>query len=311
MDFKEPRGQELINRYKRNYKISDDVFISEKMILNHWQLEKKMRNRLLESSSEKRWETFEECYTILYKELEWLNKYSGSGSNVSSKKLYAKWPFIIGKIPKDIFEIGPGNGLLISYLSNYGYKCKGTEITRERGESNVSMNSNLSWGISDGVHLSQFEGLNQFDVVISTNVIEHFHPDDVVEHFNNVNLILRNNGKYIFETPNKLFGPNDISRVFKRNTTLGMHLKEYTFKEIKEILINSGFNHIYAVWIIPDLVTNLFGIFIKPKTSVLYFNYLCLIERLLLLLPGRLGKKVAMLSKFIFFRSALIIAQKN
>ena len=150
MEYIEPRGQELINRYKGNYKISDDVLISEDMILKHWQLEKALRIRLLESTPENRWETFEKCYTMLYKELEWLNKYSKSGSNVSPEKLYAKWPLIIGEIPKDIFEIGSGNGLLISYLSNYGYKIKGTEITHERGETKESLNPNLSWCVSDG-----------------------------------------------------------------------------------------------------------------------------------------------------------------
>lgn len=311
MEFKEPRGQELINRYKGNYKISDDVLVSEDMILNHWQLEKELRNRLLESTPENRWETFEKCYTILYKELEWLNKYSGSGNKISPEKLYAKWPLIIGEIPKDIFEIGSGNGLLITYLSNYGYKCKGTEITHERGEIKESLNPNLSWCVSDGIHLSQFEGVDKFDIVISTNVMEHFHPDDIVEHFKNVKLVLRNNGKYIFETPNKLFGPNDVSSVFKSITSKGMHLKEYTFKEIKDILINSGFNHIQAVWILPESVTNHLGIYISPKTSSLYFNYLCLVEKMLFLVPGRIRRKIAFLSKMIFFRSALIIAHKN
>ncbi len=36
----EPRGIELINRYKRNYGIPAQAEITEEMILAHWELEK-------------------------------------------------------------------------------------------------------------------------------------------------------------------------------------------------------------------------------------------------------------------------------
>ena len=77
---KEPRGQELIKRYKLNYNISNDIDISEDMILRHWELEKNLTKQLMESSNENRWETFDRCYTKLYSELDWINKFSGTSS---------------------------------------------------------------------------------------------------------------------------------------------------------------------------------------------------------------------------------------
>ncbi|MFH1928019.1 MAG: methyltransferase domain-containing protein [Chloroflexota bacterium] len=313
MTTREPRGEELINRYKNNYHISYDVNISEEMILKHWELEKRLTKQLLESTHENRWKTFDRCYTKLYSELDWLNRFIGS-SNIAltPAKLCAIWPIVIGEPPKSIYEIGSGKGGLISYLATCGYDCKGTEITRERGKKHVSECSNLSWGISDGVHLTRFERADTYDVVVSNQVIEHIHPDDLVEHFKGVRSILIDGGRYIFATPHKFVGPSDISRVFKCDKPMGMHLKEYSYQEIRRLLIQSGFNKIFAVWRIPERISRLFDIVIKPKPSHSYFSYLCMIEKFISLLPKQAyRRKAASLSRLVLFvPSIFVIAQK-
>ena len=65
-----PSGQELINHYKSNYQISDNIDISEEMILRHWELEKRLRKQLLKSTPENRWGTFDRYYSTLYSELD-------------------------------------------------------------------------------------------------------------------------------------------------------------------------------------------------------------------------------------------------
>ena len=76
--MREPRGQELINRYKKNYNLPTDVNITEEMILAHWELEKRLTKELLASNPENRWEIFEHCYSTLYSELWWLNRFGGA-----------------------------------------------------------------------------------------------------------------------------------------------------------------------------------------------------------------------------------------
>ena len=66
-----------------------------------------------------------------------------------------------------------------TYLASLGFKCRATEISHERGQKHVSESPNLSWDISDGVHLNRFEETNSFDIVISDQVVEHLHPDDL------------------------------------------------------------------------------------------------------------------------------------
>jgi SAM-dependent methyltransferase len=308
----EPRGQELIRRYKENYRIALHDEISEEMILKHWELEKSLTKQLLASTYQNRWETFERCYHILYSEIDWLNKLTGSNAASSISKEGPIWTRIIGELPKALYEVGSGKGHLISYLANCGYNCRGTEITRERGERFVSGHPNLSWGISDGVHLDQFECANAYDVVVSNQVIEHIHPDDLLEHFKSVRTILRNGGKYIFTTPHEFVGPSDISSVFKCEKLMGMHLKEYSYGELRELLIKAGFNELYSLWNVPKKVRRLSGIDFKPKSSRSYLTYLCTVEKLISLCSKHsIRRKLAFLSKYILFRpSIFVIAQK-
>jgi SAM-dependent methyltransferase len=236
----EPRGRELILRYKQNYSIPEEADVSEEMILRHWELEKKLTRQLLDSRPENRWEVFDRCYSILYKELDWLNRLSVEPSTPPEAQ-YKGWVDLIGPAPKRIYEIGSGKGRMISYLASLGYECRATEITRERGEKHVSAFPSLTWAISDGVHLDKFEQVNSYDVVVSDQVIEHLHPEDVVDHFKGVRKILKNKGRYIFAMPHKFFGPWDVSRIFKKSKPKGMHLKEYTVYETVKALRSAGF----------------------------------------------------------------------
>lgn len=312
----EPRGQELIDRYKKVYNMPVDVAVTEEMILTHWELEKRLTKELLESTPENRWDIFERCYSTLYSELLWLNQSIDAGSTLPPHQRYKNWIYLIGEPPKKIYEIGSGKGKMISYLASCGFECKATEITRERGRKYVSEHPNLSWGISDGVHLERFEPSNSYDVIISDQVIEHLHPDDLYAHFKGVISILSSGGRYIFATPHRYAGPSDVSRVFKCDKPMGMHLKEYTYQELKESLERAGFKNVQAVLRIPSKIAQLWGtseIYIKPKASRTYLSYLCVLEKLISLLPRQtFRRKAAIFLMFILFSpSIFIIAQRD
>jgi len=244
----EPRGLELIARYKRNYSIPRTAEITEEMILAHWDLERRLAQELLGSTAENRWEVFEKCYTRLYSELPWLNALTGQEDRTAPEVTYRCWLEVIGSPPQTVYEIGSGKGEMITYLSDCGFRCKGTEITRERGAKFVDASyPNLSWGSSDGVHLDRFEPSGAYDVVLSNQVIEHIHPDDLDAHLKGAFTILSEKGKYIFNTPHAFTGPADVSKVFNCVTPKGMHLKEYTFRELKSRLLAVGFSRVDCV----------------------------------------------------------------
>jgi 2-polyprenyl-3-methyl-5-hydroxy-6-metoxy-1,4-benzoquinol methylase len=306
--MKEPRGQELIDRYKKNYNMSAEDEITEEMVLKHWELENSLTSELLKSTSENRWEVSDRCYTTLYSELWWLNKFTGTSSKLSPSIIYRNIIKLIGQQPKRVYEIGSGKAELITYLASCGFECKATEITRERGNKYASEFPNLSWDISDGIHLNRFEKPGSYDIVISNQVIEHLHPDDIVEHFKNVNSILSSGGRYIFTTPHKYMGPADVSRIFNYDKPMGMHLKEYTYKELQNLLKKAGFKEIYGVFHIPNTISQLCGLYINPKCSRIYLTYSCAVEQLISLLPYQSLRRKAMV--LFFIPSIFMVAKK-
>jgi 2-polyprenyl-3-methyl-5-hydroxy-6-metoxy-1,4-benzoquinol methylase len=308
----EPKGHELVKRYKANYAIQNDGVVTEEMILKHWALEKSLREELLRSTPDTRWEVFEHCYSRLYRELAWLNQLEARATSSSPSVHYATWIDVIGSPPLNIYEIGSGKGDLIHYLATCGFRCKGSEITRERGQSWSKCHPNLSWGISDGVHLEQFEPEGVYDVVISDQVIEHLHPDDLLDHFRGVFEILSIGGRYIFSTPHISVGPSDISRVFQSNRLMGMHLKEYTYSELVDLLGQTGFKQLQSIIRLPAKFRRSFGSYIKPVPSTSYLTYLCLLEKLFLELPTqKIRQMVSRASKAVLFSpNMMVIASK-
>jgi len=273
MSVTEPRGEELIARYRANYGIPEDAHVTEDMILHHWELEKQLRHSLLESTPENRWEVFEEAYTRLYQELGWLNELADVGEDHTAD--FSVWHQIIGEPPQHIYEVGSGKGELVSYLAEQGFACKATEITRERGEKWASSTANLTWGNSDGIHLAQFEPEESYDVLISRHVVEHMHPDDVQAHCIHAFKILKPGGRYVLTTPHKASGPSDITRVFGHADPLGMHLKEYTYRELATPLRGAGFT-VSAAFRFPKSLRARLPF--KSFTSRVYLGYLIWLE---------------------------------
>ena len=278
--MQEPRGQELIDRYKQNYGIASNAIVTESMILKHWNLEKMLAKDLLQSTSENRWATFEQKYTLLYKELDWLNQLTATGHQESPEVKYKDWLEIIGHKPQRIYEIGSGKGEMISLLAKQGHTCIGTEITRERGQKYGGEHPNLSWKVTDGVHCEAFESATSYDVVISDQVIEHLHPDDICLHLSGVKNILADEGRYLFRTPQKHLGPWDVSRVFKHNTPQAMHLHEYTYTELKKLAQEAGFQSSKAVFRMPSKLQLILPMF-KAVPSRRYMQYVCIMETFL------------------------------
>jgi SAM-dependent methyltransferase len=304
-----PTGQELIARYKANYSIPVEAPVTEEMILAHWELEKQLTHDLLSSTPQNRWETFDRSYTRLYSDLEWLNRFANeSRPPAVASHENKKWCAAIGAPPLAIYEIGSGKGELITYLAKQGFFCKATEVTRERGEKHVHASvPNLSWGISDGVHLEHFETAASYDLVISDQVLEHLHPDDVGAHLRGVYQIVKPSGRYIFRTPHRFSGPHDVSRVFGYDRPLGMHLREYTHRELVSALRKAGFRRAYYAFIPAH---NAAG---KRLLGELYLRVLLTVEYLLSFVPTHKLRRLCaeLLGKLgLFSHNISLVAEK-
>lgn len=309
----EPRGEELIKRYRANYGIAADAVVTEEMVLTHWELEKRLRDELLESTPENRWDVFERCYSKLYSDLDWLNQLGKTDAPRDTPEvIYGHWKHVVGSPPLRIYEVGSGKGQLIEYLAKSGFECKATEITRERGNKWVSPHPNLTWGVSDGIHLDQFEPAGCYDVVISNQVVEHMHPDDLLDHFKAVAAILSSQGRYIFSTPHAYTGPSDVSAVFQRDQPMGMHLKEYNYSELGSLLSQAGFQQVDAPLRFPKKVRKWSGEWLNPRSSRLYMTYLCNAEKTIARLPTQSARRKAAkaLKLLLFASNIMVVASK-
>lgn len=229
---------DVVSRYRRNYGLGDEIGIEQ--VQAHKKLEARLTRELLASTPESRWEVFSNAYTELYQSLPWLNTSEESGPPLTA------WLKLLPE-PSDVFEVGSGRATLLRELVRRGHQCVATEITQERGSKHLEESDSLQWHITDGVHLASFEPDETYDAVISTQVIEHFHPDDLPTHLEHARRILRPGGRYLFDTPHRSAGPHDLSVVFECDRAEFMHLKEYTHDELGSALTTAGFHTVKAV----------------------------------------------------------------
>lgn len=260
---------EVVDRYRRIYGLGDSIGRDE--VEAHWRLETALAEDLLRSSPQDRWETFSRCYTKLYADLPWLNR---ADDPEEAQRQWASWMPLVPPQSK-VFEVGSGGGALLGQLAAQGHDCVGTEITQERGSKHLPEAANITWRLTDGINLTKFEPSESYDVVISSQVIEHFHPDDLVTHFENARAVLKPGGRYIFDTPHRATGPHDLSVVFGLDKAVCMHLKEYSYPEIARALNRAGFRKLKAI--------TYRAIFGKPRESRWGFWTYCMSDRVLAL----------------------------
>lgn len=259
--------RELLARYRANYSMPAGTDLAAEQAWFHLELEQRLTAELRDSTPETRWATFERCYDELYAGLPWLVEAGGFDDS-------SRWAKLIGPPPQRVYEVGSGNGQLAHSLASLGYNVTATDVSRQRGGLRED-EPNLSWQTTDGVNLDRFARDRPYDAVISDQVIEHLHPDDILIHCRAARDILRGNGRYIVRTPHSATGPHDLSPIYGFDTPVGMHLHEYTNRELGHILREAGFASVAAVATLPDWVPVAGGLTLPSRTQ---FRYLAAME---------------------------------
>lgn len=316
-------GDELVARYPANCGIPATVEISERMVLDHWTLERELTRRLRESAPESRAAVFVESYDKLYRSLPWLNRGEDEG---------AAWDTILagdllsvaGRSPIRILELGAGRCRIAKKLSEAGHIVRASNLTCERRPAWIAEakpgsvpgrheSSSLApdWIQLDAVRPDAGDSGAPYDLVVSIQMIEHLHPDDVGRHFEGVLRLLEPSGRYAFTTPHAFLGPADLSRVFGARTPMGMHLREYTTGELTRTALEAGFTRVEAGFRAPYRIARLTGIGGAMRGSQSYRRYLEGWEALLSVLPaGSARRAAARALRILLFRETVIIARR-
>jgi 2-polyprenyl-3-methyl-5-hydroxy-6-metoxy-1,4-benzoquinol methylase len=136
---------------------------------------------------------------------------SGRASLTDATTLFnrEKWRFSREILPhfngvnKDakIYDLGCGSGSLIQLLKEKGYvNLKGLDLSQEQVKVAHSMGVTE---VQEGDAIDYLKTHNgHFDVIVGTDIIEHFTKDELVDLLKLIQEKLSPNGKAIFRTPN-------------------------------------------------------------------------------------------------------------
>ena len=178
---------------------------------------------------------------------------------------------------KTFMEIGAGDcalALRVAALARRVYAIDvSQQITRD-----VEPPANFELRLTEGSRIPVDDGA--VDVAFSNQLMEHLHPEDAVDQLREIARSLAPGGVYVFITPNRLYGPRDVSAHFDEVAT-GLHLREYSARELRALLLEAGFSRVL-------LHAGARGVFVRIP-----FALVAAIEALLERLAPRLRRRLA------------------
>lgn len=246
-------------------------------IREHFEVERELAQRLHNASKEERKALYTKLYDELLVRLPHHPLHTRQEDPGRERAIETQFRLLRERLARDTtyLEIGPGDCRMAFKVSNHAKRVIAIDVSNE-ALRNPDRPDNFELIISDGSSIDVPS--NTVDVAFSNHLMEHLHPDDALEQLENVFAVLASGGCYVCVTPNRLFGPSDISKYFTRVAT-GFHLKEYTNRELCALFRSVGFRKI-------KVYVGLKGRYVKvPVHPVI------LAEHMVRLIPHRLRRK--------------------
>ena len=173
-------------------------------------------------------------------------------------------------------EVGAGDCALTARVAKEANTVYAVDISFSARSGELPANVRLI--TTDGRTIEVPE--ESVDVAFSDQLMEHLHPEDAAAQLARIFRALKPGGSYVCVTPNRVYGPSDISAFFD-DEARGFHLKEYSLAEIRAAFLAAGFDRIHTY-------IGARGAFLRvPAWFVLG------VEKLVTSLPDRLRRKVA------------------
>lgn len=139
-------------------------------------------------------------------------------------------------------EVGAGDCALAARVAQTAAKVFAVDISARARKAWLPRNVRFvkTSGTDIGVPIETV------DLAFSDQLMEHLHPDDALAQLRNIRRVLKPGGVYMCVTPNRLYGPSDVSGYFE-DVARGFHLREYSVREIRAIFREAGFpkTHVY------------------------------------------------------------------
>jgi SAM-dependent methyltransferase len=209
----------------------------------HYELEKRLADRLRTASRNERKGLYSVVYDELYSSLpEHPGNLQKNDPAKTAASVRAALRFVGPYLRPDstFLEVGAGDAALSIAVAERAARVYAIEVTAEKANGKT-LPENLDFVITDGFAIPVPD--QSIDLAFSDQVMEHLHPDDAEEQLTNIYHALKPGAPYICLTPNFLSGPHDVSAFFDEVPT-GFHLKEYTTTELAQLFRRVGFRNI-------------------------------------------------------------------
>jgi SAM-dependent methyltransferase len=150
-----------------------------------------------------------------------------------------------------LFEIGYASGKLLKRVSQAGFPIAGIEVSSAMHEMAARL---LGPEHRAAIYLGNFLELqkppagNGWSLVYWNDVFEHIPPDEIGDWLSHIHRLLIPGGKLVTITPNWHVRPSDVTKAIRppRTAAAGLHLKEYTLREVTQLLHKAGFETVAA-----------------------------------------------------------------
>lgn len=163
----------------------------------------------------------------------------------------------------NILDVGCGTGEKSKHFKRGGNKVTGLDISEAQIErAKEVLDSAIVQNINVGLPFAD----NEFDITYSSMVLEHiFDFKFILEEMNRV---LRPNGKVIIEVPNVMYWPNRLLMLLGKDLIwigIGKHIRAFNKNNLKRSLEKTGFRKVKVIGSILPI----------PKTGLkVHFPYL-------------------------------------
>lgn len=256
---------------------------SSEALYEHYRIERELADRLRDASRAERQSLYGQVYDELFQRVPahpmLRAKESGSALLKRQHDVGHQISFLRRFIRRQtVFaEVGAGDCALAFRMADFSRQVYAIDVS-EQIVTDVRLPGNFKLILSGGCNIPLPDG--SIDVAFSDQLMEHLHPDDAQEQLQNIYRSLAPNGIYVCVTPNRLYGPRDISGYFE-DVASGFHLREYSARELRQLMLAVGFRKV-------RFYAGARGWYVRCP-----FALIALVEAALERLPIRLRRRVA------------------
>jgi 2-polyprenyl-3-methyl-5-hydroxy-6-metoxy-1,4-benzoquinol methylase len=223
------------------------MLVSKEALRHHYTVERELADRLRNAPAAKRVNLYTEVYDELMRRVpqhpQLLARSTPGWCERRERSVGMQLAMLARFVtPETVFlEIGAGDCALSRRIARSVERVHAVDVTDSVvGKEPFPLNMTLALSL-DGIQMPVAAG--SIDVAFSNQLMEHLHPEDAEAQLRAICGALKPGGVYFCITPNRLYGPCDVSQHFDDVAT-GLHLREYSARELRALALAAGFSRV-------------------------------------------------------------------